>query len=246
MGKRRKKRGGNKILLLFLGVVIAGSIAVAESPLLNENREIKRVINQGKELIVSYTDKLLPRVNEGDSIYVVAKDNTVHKIAVTLDDSPAHKKTNQYGYKYVLEGKIIKVSDGDTVTLLDQKNRKHKIRLDGIDCPESDQAYGRKATTFVKERIDGKKVKIYFNKKDPYKRILGLVIGSKGENINELLLANGLAWHYKHFNKNPKYAQLEREAKAKRLNLWSDKNPIEPYQFRQMKKKKRGRVGAVN
>jgi endonuclease YncB( thermonuclease family) len=41
-----------------------------------------------------------------------------------------------------LAGKIVGVSDGDTITVLDAKRTQHKIRLSGIDAPERRQAFG--------------------------------------------------------------------------------------------------------
>ena len=130
-----------------------------------------------------------------------------------------------------LKGRIIKISDGDTVTLLDSTNTQHKIRLDGIDCPERKQPFGTKATNFVKKLTTGKTIVVEWEKKDRYGRILGYVYAD-GVNVNKELLKNGLAWHYKHYNEDQELAKLEQQAKDKKLNIWSDKNPIEPYRWR--------------
>ena len=44
-----------------------------------------------------------------------------------------------------LEGRVVGVADGDTITVLDVNRTQHKIRLQGIDAPEKDQAYGAKS-----------------------------------------------------------------------------------------------------
>ena len=134
-------------------------------------------------------------------------------------------------YSKELHGKIVKVVDGDTVVLLDSTNTQYRIRLDGIDCPEKGQPFGAKATSFVKELAAGKNAIVIWNKKDRYGRILGYLIVND-TNINKELLRNGLAWHYKYFNKNQELSDLEQVAKAKKMNIWSDKNPIEPYLWR--------------
>lgn len=134
-----------------------------------------------------------------------------------------------------LTGKIVRVSDGDTVVLLDSNNKQHRIRLDGIDCPEKGQPYGKVATDFVKDLIAGKYVKVEWTQMDQYNRILGFVyIGDT--NVNKELLKAGLAWHYKFFNDDTELANLEKIAKQKKLNIWSQKNPIEPYQWRKTHK----------
>jgi endonuclease YncB( thermonuclease family) len=48
-----------------------------------------------------------------------------------------------------LEGKVVGISDGDTLTLLDSANTQHKIRLSGIDTPEKAQAFGNRAKQAV-------------------------------------------------------------------------------------------------
>lgn len=134
-----------------------------------------------------------------------------------------------------MHGKIIRVSDGDTVVLLDSNNEQHRIRLDGIDCPEKGQAYSKVATDFVKDLIAGKYVKVEWTQRDKYNRILGFVFVGE-TNVNKELLKAGLAWHYKFFNDDAELANLEKIAKQKKLNIWSQKNPIEPYQWRQTHK----------
>lgn len=137
---------------------------------------------------------------------------------------------------FTLKGKVIRVSDGDTIVVLDSTNTQHRIRLDGIDCPEKGQPYGNKATLFVKNLVAGKEVVVEWKKKDRYGRILGYVF-IDSVNINKELLRNGLAWHYKFFNKDEELAELEQKAKDKKLNIWSENNPIEPYLWRNRKKK---------
>ena len=45
-----------------------------------------------------------------------------------------------------LQGKVVKIADGDTVTIVDNSGKKHRIRLMGIDAPEKDQPYGDSST----------------------------------------------------------------------------------------------------
>ena len=137
---------------------------------------------------------------------------------------------------HTLKGKIVRVSDGDTVVVLDSTNTQHRVRLDGIDCPEKGQAFGKKATDFVKNITSKSEfVTIVWKKKDRYGRILGYLIVDE-VNVNKELLRNGLAWHYKHFNKDKELADLEQQAKDKKLNIWSESNPIEPYYWRKGKR----------
>lgn len=129
-----------------------------------------------------------------------------------------------------LTGRIVSVTDGDTVILLDDTNTQHKIRLWGIDCPEKKQDFGNKATEKTKELTRNKKISVDVKGTDRYGRILGIVFAGS-LNVNEELLKCGLAWKYKH-TKFKLYDQLESEARGMKLNIWSVKNPVNPSDFR--------------
>lgn len=131
-------------------------------------------------------------------------------------------------------GKCIRVSDGDTITVLADGN-KIRVRLDGIDAPEKGQDFSKKASSYVYDLCQNKEVKVEVKGIDQYKRVLGVVYVDS-INVNEELLKNGLAWRYK-YNKNPHYLKLQEEAKAKKKGLWSAKNPIDPWQWRKDKRK---------
>ncbi len=136
-----------------------------------------------------------------------------------------------------ITGKVIKVKDGDTIVVLKNKTS-YTIRLDGIDCPEMKQAYGSKAKQFVSAKVFGKQVRVTYTKKDRYNRYLGTVFYDVNNNLNNELLYYGLAWHYKHFNKDANLAVIEASARNKRIGLWQDAKPIPPWEFRQANRKK--------
>lgn len=130
-----------------------------------------------------------------------------------------------------VRGRVVRVADGDTITVLDAANAQHKIRFHGIDAPESHQAFGQKSKQHLSDYVFGKDVTVTWKSKDKYGRILGTVwLGST--DINLQMLRDGYAWHYKRFDSNPVYAAAESEARAARRGLWIDPNPIPPEQFR--------------
>ncbi|WP_414482899.1 thermonuclease family protein, partial [Salmonella enterica] len=51
------------------------------------------------------------------------------------------------------EAKVVKIIDGDTITALDGQNTSIKIRMYGIDAPESKQAFGQKAKQALSSAI---------------------------------------------------------------------------------------------
>lgn len=136
-----------------------------------------------------------------------------------------------------IQGKVVRVSDGDTITILDEGKVENKVRLNRIDAPEKKQAFGEVSRKYLATMIAGKFVKVEWTKKDKYGRILGEVF--VGEvNVNLKMVQDGLAWHFKRFDNTKAYALAESEARAKKVGLWKGANPIPPWEFRKMKKER--------
>jgi endonuclease YncB( thermonuclease family) len=133
-----------------------------------------------------------------------------------------------------IKGKVVSVYDGDTFTLLDDAKKEHKVRLNGIDCPEMNQDYGETARKFTHLKILLKFVTVEYSDKDKYGRILGDVVVDS-VNLAEELIKNGLAWHYKKYNNSQRLDSLENYARKERINIWSVDNPVAPWDFRQNK-----------
>lgn len=140
-----------------------------------------------------------------------------------------------------LQGKVIKVTDGDTVNVLTGDNQTHKVRLSGIDAPENSQAFGNKSKLALADVIAGKTVTVEFNKRDKYQRIVGKVMFS-GKDVNLSQIKRGLAWHYKKYENEQDvedrsiYANAEYQAQRDKIGLWFDANPIPPWDFRKQKR----------
>jgi endonuclease YncB( thermonuclease family) len=140
-----------------------------------------------------------------------------------------------------LQGKVIGVTDGDTVTLLDAQKNQHKIRLHGIDAPEKAQAFGNKSKQSLHEMVHGKEVFVDVQKKDKYGRSVGKILVNHTDACLEQI-KRGMAWHYKQHasEQSPEdrdvYAQAESTARAQSLGLWKDKTPTPPWEFRKQNK----------
>lgn len=134
-----------------------------------------------------------------------------------------------------LKGKVVKVSDGDTITILDSLHHQIKIRLYGIDCPEKKQDYGTVAKKFTADKCFAKMIYVHSKGKDKYGRTLGIVILPDGTELNLLLLQNGLAWHYKAFDKSKIYADAEVRARQQKHGLWAGKKTVAPWEYRKEK-----------
>lgn len=135
--------------------------------------------------------------------------------------------------------RVVKVSDGDTITVLDSEHHEIRVRLWGIDAPEKKQAYGEASRRHLAEHIAGKDVRLEIHGKDAYGRTLAVIwLGEENENL--LQVRDGYAWHYKQYaKKSYSYADAEKEARDHRRGLWKDANPIPPWDFRKNRRRER-------
>ena len=133
-----------------------------------------------------------------------------------------------------LQGRVVKVVDGDTITVLDAANEQHRIRLDKIDAPEKSQPFGDASRKHLAALVADQIVEVEWTKKDKYGRILGTVWAMlpTRTDVNLQMVKDGFAWHYKHFDHTPSYAAAETAARTARLGLWKDPAPIPPHIFR--------------
>ena len=144
---------------------------------------------------------------------------------------------------YERVGKIIHVTDGDTVTLLDDAKEQRKIRLYGIDAPERKQPYGAKSTDLLASMVKGKNIRAVCASADRYGRdVCTLYIG--GIDINAEMVRQGGAWVYrKYYGKTGAYYALEDEARKAGRGLWhtSEYQAVEPWEWRKQQRENRKR-----
>ena len=127
-------------------------------------------------------------------------------------------------------GKVVKVVDGDTLHVYSNK-KTYKIRLSGIDAPERGQAYGKRAKEHLEFLVAGKQVIAIVESKDRYGRYVASV-KVQSKDVCAEMLAAGYAWHYKQYDNNKYYDELQREAKKAKRGLWLDKKPQAPWEYR--------------
>ena len=135
-------------------------------------------------------------------------------------------------------GKVVGVSDGDTITVLDEQKRQHKIRLEGIVAPESSQDFGSRSKQSLSDLVFGKTVTVTSWKKDKYGRTLGTVT-LDGKDINLEQVQRGMAWSYRYSAVRPEEPTpeelAEEQARKEKRGLWADPAPIPPWEFRRGK-----------
>jgi len=135
----------------------------------------------------------------------------------------------------LIRGRVIGVHDGDTLTLLVAGDQHIKIRLAQIDAPESSQAFGQKSKQFLAKMTFGKEAEIIEKTIDRYGRIVGDVFVS-GENINKIQVQQGMAWVYRQYAHDKSLVSVEMLARNNRVGLWSESNPVPPWDFRRFQK----------
>ena len=142
-----------------------------------------------------------------------------------------------------IKGRVVAVTDGDTIKVLDASSTQHKVRLTGIDAPERGQPFGTASRDHLASMVAGKDVRVESTKSDRYGRVLGKVwvqpsdcpTCGKTLDANHAQLLAGMAWWYRYYAKEQspedrgRYGSAEDEARARGWGLWTDPNPINPY-----------------
>lgn len=126
--------------------------------------------------------------------------------------------------------RVVAVAKGDSLTVL-RDGKETALRLNGIDCPELDQPFGREAREFTSAQALGKDVTVKAVKREFSGRLLVEVKLPNGQNLTYALLRAGLAWWYRKQSADPILSGLEAEARAAKRGLWSGP-AIPPEQWR--------------
>lgn len=138
-------------------------------------------------------------------------------------------------------GRVVGVTDGDTLTVLDARLRQHRVRLAGIDAPEKSQAFGQVARAHLAGLVYGRQVRLRCGKPDRYRRNV-CVVFHNGEDVNLEQVAAGMAWWYRDYAREQPpaaraaYADAEASARERRSGLWLDPAPTPPWKWRRARR----------
>ena len=132
--------------------------------------------------------------------------------------------------------KVVKVSDGDTITVLTQNKESIKVRLYGIDAPETKQDFGKASKQYLSSLIVGKIVEVKSGGQDRYGRVLGTIYLDNAD-INAKTVEEGYAWAFVKYSKI--YIAQQSKAVKNKAGLWRQKDPQAPWDFRKAKKKRK-------
>jgi endonuclease YncB( thermonuclease family) len=141
------------------------------------------------------------------------------------------------GAEWLVEGRVVGVSDGDTITVLDDLKTQHKIRFAGIDAPEKGQPYGEQSKQSLSALVFQKRVEARCHKKDRYGReVCAVYVNLRDVGLEQIRA--GMAWWYREYAHEQAtqdrlvYRDEEESAKAKQIGLWTDQKPVPPWEWR--------------
>ena len=137
----------------------------------------------------------------------------------------------------VITAKSVRVIDGDTLEIIPTEGPSERIRLLGIDAPESNQAHGTYSTQILQQCVNQGQVIVEWFEQDRYQRLLGKVrVNGLDCNLNQI--QQGAAWHYKQYQQSQSefdrlnYANAEVNARRQAIGLWASSTVVAPWDYR--------------
>ncbi len=164
---------------------------------------------------------------------------TVLKPDASANDAKAGASSNSL---YPLAGRVVRVADGDTFTLL-VNGKQEKVRMASIDAPEVTKDSGRagqpeaqNSKNALAALIAGKTLTLSCFERDRYDRNVCDVPLGDGTTANQKQVASGMAWANMEgrgkFMRDPGMRELEQQAKKASLGIWQHADPVSPWAWR--------------
>ena len=142
-----------------------------------------------------------------------------------------------------VKGRVLSVEDGDKLLVMTETKQRVRVRIAGIDAPESGQRFSVTAKDHLSRLVLSQQVVVQGTKKDRYGYTVGKVLIGETDVGLELVRA-GYAWHFKRYeveqNKSDRehYAEAQQTARKKRRGLWQDASPVPPWDWSEGKRNK--------
>ena len=179
-------------------------------------------------LVISSSDRVQYALNSAKVSSAIRQILLAAVVAVPVSAAAA---------QWIVEGRVVGVTDGDTIKVLDATKTQHVVRLGSIDAPERAQPFGRAAKEGLSTMVFDRRVEARCWKRDRHGReVCGVFVGARDVALE--MVRDGYAWHYKEFEREQSaedraaYARTEAEARAARRGLWREPGAIPPWQWR--------------
>jgi endonuclease YncB( thermonuclease family) len=132
------------------------------------------------------------------------------------------------------QARVVGVTDGDSLTVLDEQNQQHRLRLAEIDAPERGQPWGNRSREALSALVFGKTISVQQTDTDRYGRVVARVFAD-GRDVNRAMVEQGHAWAYRQYLTDETLVAMETRARASRVGLWSmsDQQTVAPWEWRQ-------------
>lgn len=132
-----------------------------------------------------------------------------------------------------VQGRVVSISDGDTLTVLTAQQHQVRIRLSDIDAPERRQPYGDRSRQALAELAFGRNVRVEVRDTDRYGRTVGRIFAGTVD-VSAEMVRRGAAWVFRRYSHDPMLLRLEAEARAARRGLWSlpSAEQVAPWEWR--------------
>tara|TARA_R110002073_G_scaffold7790_2_gene43920 strand:- start:79 stop:699 length:621 start_codon:yes stop_codon:yes gene_type:complete len=180
---------------------------------------------------VDWPGQIFSEVEKNVGAYTTRPDAGWRR-ATDAIESIGDRREGQPAPDFDLTGRVVRVTDGDTISVLDRHNEQHKVRFFGIDTPERDQPHGDAARKALAELVEGNSVGVVIVTTDDYQRTVGTVYVGE-TNINLKMIADGHAWWYRYYAPHERALEAaEQSARRARRGLWHAQSPIAPWDWR--------------
>ena len=158
--------------------------------------------------------------------------NLLAALLLLLAPLAGHSHVQEHKGGESLQVRVTWVYDGDTIQVVLPGGQKERLRLLGIDAPEHHQAWSARSRERLRALTLGKTVSARLVERDLYGRWLATLFLPTGGEVNLMLVQEGLAWHYRHYFPDSRYARAQKDAQRGRLGLWRDPAPTPPWIWR--------------
>jgi endonuclease YncB( thermonuclease family) len=130
-----------------------------------------------------------------------------------------------------ISGAVTAVIDGDTLTVVDDAKKRHRIRLAGIDAPQAKQPFGLSSARSLARLCYKKTAKVEWRAKE-----LGFLVAEvtcDGVEVNAEQVRRGMAWvSPRQTGPGSALYELEAYARLRKVGLWADDQAIPPWEWR--------------